>query len=107
LCGVVFRFRSGTDLSELKAHQEKLKTLCPILSLAITSQQNKKAHNFVIVCYVSSRAHALSVVILALGSIQGASEADQFDALRLVTNEQAKQFWAHHFGHKVLSRSSL
>jgi hypothetical protein len=36
------RFRSSTDLSELKGHQEKLKTLCPILSLAITtSQQNK------------------------------------------------------------------
>lgn len=36
------RFRSSTDLTELKGHQEKLKTLCPILSLAITtSQQNK------------------------------------------------------------------
>jgi hypothetical protein len=38
----VSRFRSSTDLTELKGHQEKLKTLCPILSLAITtSQQNK------------------------------------------------------------------
>ncbi|ELR25701.1 uncharacterized protein ACA1_085500 [Acanthamoeba castellanii str. Neff] len=69
-------FRSSTDLSELKGHQEKLKTLCPILSLAITtSQQNKN---------------------------KGGAGADQeFNAMRLVKNEETKRFWAHHFGPKT------
>ncbi|ELR21671.1 uncharacterized protein ACA1_230580 [Acanthamoeba castellanii str. Neff] len=69
-------FRSSTDLSELKSHQEKLKTLCPILSLAITtSQQNKN---------------------------KGGAGADQeFNAMRLVKNEETKRFWAHHFGPKT------
>jgi len=65
--------RSSNYLSELKRHQEKLKTLCPILSLAITAgQQNKKD-----------------------GDGQG------FDALRLLQNYETKNFWAHHFGPKT------
>jgi len=69
--------RSNNDLAELKGHQDKLKTLCPILSLAIsTSQQNNR-----------------------LPASAGADLG--FDALRLIQNEEAKKFWAHHFGPKT------
>jgi hypothetical protein len=34
--------------------------------------------------------------------MQGGAGADQeFNAMRLVKNEETKRFWAHHFGPKV------
>jgi hypothetical protein len=40
---------------------------------------------------------------LGLGfRMQGGAGADQeFNAMRLVKNEETKRFWAHHFGPKV------
>jgi len=116
-------FRSRTDLKDLKAHQERLKTLCPILSLAITtSQQTTSAHPAPPLSLqqqpplkkprIDSDSQG-TPEDTPLGGSQGdnsdsptrrlsGGEGKGFDAARLLKNEETRDFWLLHFGAKVL-----
>src|SRR3989442_1183806 len=87
----LFFFRSSVDLNELKSYQDKLKTLCPILSLAITTntqqiqeerQQKENASN-------------------------QAGGQGGFNASRLLKSDEANEFWNLHFGAQASSTTQV
>jgi hypothetical protein len=98
-------FRPRNDLKELKGHQEKLKTLCPILSLAITTCQAQQRP-------LKRRKTGSEGGRSDRGEGEEGEEGDGnrqisgqnqgFDAARLLKNDETKHFWLHHFGAKVL-----
>lgn len=117
--GFFTRFRSrSNDLKDLKAHQEKLKTLCPILSLAITTAQQthpppQQPQPPLKRRRVEGDVHGEEGSQGSVGdsASDGGSpsspnrrvsgEGQGFDAARLLKNEETRDFWLHHFGAKV------
>ncbi|KAL6054363.1 FHA domain-containing protein [Balamuthia mandrillaris] len=114
----LFFFRSGIELDELRSYQDKLKTLCPILSLAITAQQQHFRH----------QEHQQQMNSLkrrgngddARRRREGGEEEEEeemeeeerkrrrkeqddcdFDATNILKSEDAARFWRLHFGAKT------
>jgi hypothetical protein len=73
-------FRPQNYLDEIRGYHEKLKTLTPILTLAINSLQHKKSND---------TDHAITNGI------------DAFSASKIIRHNAAKEFWVQHFGEKV------
>jgi len=71
-------FRPQSHIEEIKCYLEKLKTLTPILTLAINSQQHhSKGHHE-----------------------PPNNNNSSFSASKMLKNESSKDFWVHHFGDK-------
>jgi len=68
-------FKNQNHIEHIKGYQEKLKTLTPILNLAMNSIQHHSR------------------------SKEEAHKSNTFDASNLISNEKAKPFWLQHFGN--------
>lgn len=116
-------FRPRNNLKELKAHQEKLKTLCPILSLAISTSQSQQNHQRQQQPPMKRRkieGAENDSTGSSSSPTKSSSSSDEdertrktstgynqgFDAGRLLKNDETRHFWLLHFGAKVFPTSS-